>query len=224
MARLLPRLLPRLLQWVGFLAGLGGLILQFVLTIPASMEAGRSLAGSIVFFFSFFTVLTNILVMLTHAAGLGLDGGRLAVLQRPLVRAGLVAAISLVGLVYFFILSALWQPQGWWRAADTTLHYVTPAIYTVWWLLAGRNGTSRWRDPFLWLVWPLAYLAYALARAPIAGEVPYPFLDYLQNGWQPVLTAIGGLLVLFIALGLAVVAADRFLLASQSQKLRDNSR
>ena len=224
MARLLPRLLPRLLQWVGFLAGLGGLILQFVLTIPASMEAGRSLASSIVFFFSFFTVLTNILVMLTHAAGLGLDGGRLAVLQRPLVRAGLVAAISLVGLVYFFILSALWQPQGWWRVADTTLHYVTPAIYTVWWLLAGRNGTSRWRDPFLWLVWPLAYLAYALARAPIAGEVPYPFLDYLQNGWQSVLTAIGGLLVLFLALGLAVVAADRFLPASQSQKLRDNSR
>ena len=219
MAGLLPRLLPRLLQWIGFLAGLGGLVLQFSLTLPAAIEAGRSLAGSLVFFFSFFTVLTNILVMLAHAAGLGLDGGRLAFLQHPLVRAGLVPAIALVGLVYFFILSALWQPEGWWRVADTTLHYLTPVIYTAWWLTAARDGTSRWRDPFLWLVWPLSYLAYALARAPIAGEVPYPFLDYMQNGWQQVAGAIGGLLILFIGLGLAVIALDRWLPSAPSGRL-----
>ena len=211
MARLLPRLLPRLLQWIGFLAGLGGLILQFTLTLPASMEAGRSFAGSIVFFFSFFTVLTNILVMLAHSAGLGLDGGRLAFLQRGVIRTGLVAAIALVGLVYFFILASLWQPEGWWRVADTTLHYVTPVIYTAWWLIAGREGSSLWRDPFLWLLWPLAYLAYVLARAPIAGEVPYPFLNYMENGWQQVAGAIGGLLVLFLGLGFAVAALDRCL-------------
>ena len=211
--------MARLLQWIGFLAGLGGLVLQFSLTLPAAIEAGRSLAGSIVFFFSFFTVLTNILVMLAHAAGLGLTGNRLAFLQRPLVRAGLVPAIALVGLVYFFVLSALWQPEGWWRVADTTLHYVTPVIYTAWWLIAGRDGTSRWRSPFLWLVWPLTYLAYALARAPIAGEVPYPFLDYMQNGWQQVAGAIGGLLILFIGLGLAVVALDRWLPSAPSGRL-----
>lgn len=211
--------MARLLQWIGFLAGLGGLILQFTLTLPAAIEAGRSLAGSIVFFFSFFTVLTNLLVMLTHAAGLGLAGRYLSFLQRSAIRAGLVPAIALVGLVYFFVLAALWQPEGWWRVADTTLHYVTPVIYTAWWLITGRDGTSRWRDPFLWLVWPLGYLAYALARAPIAGEVPYPFLDYMQNGWPQVAGAIGGLLILFLSLGFATVALDRFLPAGQSRKL-----
>ncbi|WP_075996580.1 Pr6Pr family membrane protein [Salaquimonas pukyongi] len=216
--------MARLLQWIGFLTGLGGLVLQLALTIPASLEAGRSIAGSIVFFFSFFTVLTNILVMLAHAAALGLAGNRLSLLQHPSIRAGLVAAIAMVGLVYFFILAALWQPAGWWQAADITLHYVTPLVFVGWWLIAGRGGTSTWRDPFVWLAWPLGYLAYALARAPIAGEVPYPFLNYMENGWGAVLSAITGLLVLYLSLGFAIVALDRFLPAVQSQKLRDSSR
>lgn len=201
----------RLLQTLGLAAGLFGLVLQFTLTIPASMDAGRSLLGSLVFYFSFFTILTNIAAVLTHAAGLGIGGHALAWLQRPRVRAGVAVAIAVVGIVYFAILARLWQPQGWWFAADATLHYATPAIFVAWWLVAGTDGTTRWRDIALWLVWPLAYLAYAMARAPIAGEVPYPFLDYEASGWGHVARATLGMLMLFVVLGIAAVTTDRML-------------
>ena len=201
----------RLLQALGLAAGVFGLLLQFVLTIPASMAAGRSLAGSIVFYFSFFTILTNILAAATHAAGLDLTGGRLMWLQKPRVSAGVAVAIAVVGIVYFVILARLWQPQGWWLAADVTLHYVTPVLFVGWWLAAGTDGTTRWRDPVLWLAWPVAYTVYALARAPIADDVPYPFLDYEASGWGHVAQAIGGIVVLFVGLGSVAVMTDRAL-------------
>ena len=201
----------RLLQALGLAAGVFGLLLQFVLTIPASMAAGRSLAGSIIFYFSFFTILTNILAAATHAAGLDLTGVRLMCLQKPRVSAGVAVAIAVVGIVYFVILARLWQPQGWWLAADVTLHYVTPVLFVGWWLAAGTDGTTRWSDPVLWLAWPVAYTVYALARAPITGEVPYPFLDYEASGWGHVAQAIGGIVVLFVGLGAVAVMTDRAL-------------
>ena len=58
----------RLLQIAGLAVGLFALILQFCITVPASMMVGRGLFGSIVFYFSFFTILTNIGVVLVYAS------------------------------------------------------------------------------------------------------------------------------------------------------------
>ena len=60
--------MARLLQLAGLSVGLVALILQFALTVPASMAAGRSLGGSIVFYFSFFTILSNIAAVMVHAS------------------------------------------------------------------------------------------------------------------------------------------------------------
>ena len=48
--------MARALQIAGLIAGVIGLVVQFLITVPASLEAGRSLAGSVVFYFSFFTI------------------------------------------------------------------------------------------------------------------------------------------------------------------------
>lgn len=193
---------------IGLLLGLAGLILQFALTIPAALAAGRSLPGALVFFFSFFTILTNIAVVLVYAAAI-LRGNRLAFFARPSVRAGVAVAITVVSIVYVTILARLWTPQGLFFVADATLHYVTPVLYVIWWLVAGRDGSVRLANLPFWLVYPLAYLAYALARAPIAGEVPYPFLDYMAKGWPSVLTASVMMFALFVAVGVVAVMLDR---------------
>ena len=54
-----------------------------------------------------------------------------------------------------------------------------------------------------------AVLVYALARAPLAGEVPYPFLDVAKNG--PASVAISALAItgLFLVLSVIAVLADR---------------
>lgn len=198
----------RRLAILGLVAGIFGLGLQFALTIPAGIAAGRSLAGSIVFFFSFFTILSNIGAVLTHAATIGRGP---SLLTRPAARAAMTVAMVVVAIIYDHVLAKLWKPEGLWYVADATLHYVTPAIMVGWWLLAGRDGSLSYRDPPRFLAFPLAYLAYALARAPIAGEVPYPFLDYGKLGWSSVAVSSVGIAALFLVLGIVAVITDRLL-------------
>lgn len=192
----------------GLVAGLAGLCLQFSITIPASLAAGRSLPGSLVFFFGFFTILTNVAAVLVYAAA---TFGRPAWFGSARVRAGVTVAIVVVMIVYHLVLAQLWAPQGLALAADTILHTVTPLIYVAWWLVAGRDGSVRLPDIALWLVYPLAYVVFALGRGAIVGEYPYPFLDVTAKGAASV--ALSSLLILglFVALGLAAVAADRWL-------------
>lgn len=59
------------------------------------------------------------------------------------------------------------------------------------------------------MLYPLAYLAYALARASITGEVPYPFLDAARNGIASVAIASLAITALFLALCVGAVLADR---------------
>ena len=69
--------LRRITAWIGFVIGLAALLLQFAITIPASMETGRTALASVIFYFSFFTILTNILAVLVHAAALRNSAGLL---------------------------------------------------------------------------------------------------------------------------------------------------
>lgn len=198
----------RMLNLAGVVIGLFALTLQFAITVPASIENGRSLGGSIIYYFSFFTILTNILVVLTHLAALG---GRPAFFRRPEVRAGVAVAIAAVGLVYYLLLADLWRPQGLFLLCDMLLHYAAPALFLAWWLLAGADGSLRWRHIPYWLAYPVGYLLYVLARAPVAGEVPYPFLDARVLGFGEILLTVGAIALLFLVLGSLAVLVDDFL-------------
>lgn len=200
----------RFLQIAGLVIGLAGLVLQFCITIPASMEAGRSLLGSIVFLFSFFTILTNIGAVLVHVSLLSPSGyAWLPAFAGPRMRAGIAVSIALVFIINTTVLAQLWQPQGLFLLCDVLLHYVTPVLFVLWWLVAGADGSTRWRDISWWMLYPIAYLVYALARAPIAGEVPYPFLDVAKNGTASVAIAALAITGLFLVLCIIAVVVDR---------------
>jgi len=85
---------------------------------------------------------------------------------------------------------------------------MTPVLFVLWWLVAGADGTTRWRDISRWMVYPLAYLAYVLVRAPIAGEVPYPFLDVAKNGAASVAVSALAITGLFLVLCVIAVFVD----------------
>jgi hypothetical protein len=199
----------RFLQIAGLIIGLAALVLQFSISIPASMTAGRGLLGSIVFYFSFFTILTNIAAVLVHASLVSPAGyAWFPTFAGPRMRAGVAVSIALVFIVYATVLARLWQPQGLFLLCDVLLHYVTPVIFVLWWLVAGADGATRWRDISWWMIYPLAYLAYALIRAPFAGEVPYPFLDAAKNGAASVALASLAITALFVGLGVLAVLTD----------------
>jgi hypothetical protein len=203
--------MSRFLQIAGLAIGLIGLVLQACITIPASMEAGRSLLGSIVFLFSFFTILTNIGAVLVHVSLLSPSGyAWFPAFAGSRLRAGVAVAISLVFIVSATVLARLWQPQGLFLLCDVLLHYVTPVLFVLWWLIAGADGSTRWRDISWWMVYPLAYLAYVLLRAPIAGEVPYPFLNVEKNGAASVAISARATTGLFLVLCVIAVFADHW--------------
>jgi hypothetical protein len=199
----------RFLQIAGLVTGLVGLVLQICITVPAAMEAGRGFLGSVVFYLSFFTILTNIGAVLVHASLSSPSGyAWFPAFAGSRVRAGVAVAISLVFIVYATVLARLWAPEGLFLLCDILLHYVAPALFVLWWLTAGADGTTRWRDISWWMIYPLAYLAYVLLRAPIAGEVPYPFLDVAKNGAASVAVSALAITGLFLALCVLAVLAD----------------
>ena len=202
--------MARALQIAGLIAGVTGLVVQFLITVPASLEAGRSLAGSVVFYFSFFTILTNIAAVLVHVSLLSPAGyAWLPIFAGSRVRAGVAVSITLVLLVYATVLAQIWEPEGLFLLCDVLLHYVTPVLFVAWWLAAGANGKTRWSDVPHWMLYPLAYLFYALARGQFAGEVPYPFLDVAANGGAAVALSALAVLAAFLVLSILAVLADR---------------
>lgn len=199
----------RFLQLAGLIVGLIGLILQFCITIAAAIEAGRTLAGSVVFYFSFFTILTNIGAVLVHVSLLSPGGySWLPAFAGPRMRAGVTVSIALVFIVYVTVLAPLLHLQGLFLLCDILLHYVAPVLFVLWWLVAGADGRTRWGDIVPWTAYPVAYLAFALARAPFAGEVPYPFLDVASKGAAGVALSVLAVTGLFLVLCVATVLAD----------------
>jgi hypothetical protein len=135
--------MARGLAIAGLCIGLVALVLQFSITIPASILAGRSRLASLIFYLSFFTILTNIGAVLVYSAVLT---GRPDWFGSPRTRAGVAVAIAVVMIVYAAILARLWQPAGLFLLCDMLLHYLTPVLYLAWWLYAGADGSTRWRD------------------------------------------------------------------------------
>ena len=171
------------------------------------MENGNSFPESVVFFFSFFTILTNIGAILVYAAYFWPK--RLPMMARPTSRAAIAVAIAIVGLVYAFVLAKIWSPQGLFWLCDVLLHYAAPVIYVLWWLVSGRSGTLSWSDAPKILIFPIAYLIYAMTRGTLTGLYPYPFLDAGTLGSGKAFANAALVAALFFALSLAAVALDR---------------
>jgi len=207
--------LPKLLTYLGLLAGAFGLVLQFAISIPSYLAAGRWLPDALIAFFSFYTILTNIALVLVYLSQVTAIGW-LRPFRHPVPRAMMVAVMVLVGGFYHLLLADLWDPQGLFRVADVTLHYVTPALYLVWWLFAQRHGGTGYNDIPAMLLPTLVYFLWVLARGAVVGEYPYPILAVNELGYGTVLVN-----ALFVACFLAVasmlvIAIDRLLAAPQA--------
>lgn len=159
-------------------------------------------------YFSFFTILSNLLAALTATCALR-SSHRAGFFAEAAVRGGVASCMGLTGLVYFFVLSSTWAPTGAQWLVDKALHYLTPLAYLGWWLVAAEHGRLRWSDPLRWLLFPGVFLLWSLLHGLWSGWYPYPFLEVGTLGYAAVLR--NGLLVgaLFVALGLLVVAVDR---------------
>lgn len=197
----------------------------FRLLVALAAAAGVAIdlrLGSPPHVLSYFTIQTNLLMAVVFAA----SARRAWTARRPLPAAltgGTLLYISITGLVYHLILADqsggfsmtgdTATLTGWQAVSDQLLHTVTPIAAVIDWLLLTRPAPFAVRHATTWLLYPLAYLAFSLARgAMLSPGTPerylYPFVDVDRHGYVGILgnTAILG--VAFYALSLLVVALD----------------
>jgi hypothetical protein len=128
----------------GLVIGLIGLAIDFALIVPqmggASGEpSSGGLFDTLVSFWTYFTHLTNLALVLIYLAEL--TGWRwLGWVRQAGTRAMMVAYIVLVMVFYHFMLAPYFTFTGGLLVATYLLHYVAPIFYVRWWGLAGRHG------------------------------------------------------------------------------------
>jgi hypothetical protein len=188
-----------------------GVLLQLYLSIRLALGNGKSLVGGLVAFFGYFTVLTNIFVAL--ASTLPIIFGRSRVgrwFGTGMVLGCATTAIVLVGTVYHLLLRSLWEPEGLQWIADGILHYAVPMALFVYWIWFPPGQRLPFWAPLAWCIYPVIYLAYALARGEVIGSYPYHFIDVATLGYPRVLLNSLGLLVVYAVIGGVVYGIARF--------------
>ncbi len=193
------------------------LALQLLLMVQQAAP-GTSL-HAIVNYFSFFTILTNLLVAL--GTSLPLIAGNTAAGQfflRPSVQSAIAVYIAIVGITYSLLLRHMWNPQGMQKIADVLLHDVVPVLYVAFWIFLVPKFTLRWGDAVRWLTFPAVYMAYTLVRGYVSHWYPYYFIDVDTIGLSRSLIHAAALLLAFLGLGLLFVAIGRWTARSSPQR------
>jgi hypothetical protein len=153
----------------------------------------------------FFTILTNLGVA---AIFTGLAAGRPA-FGGPRLLGGIMASILLVGVTYSLLLAGTQVLTGGNKYANIFMHYAVPILAPLFWLICVPKGNLRARDPLVWAIYPLTYLAYALVRGGIDGRYPYYFLNVGSIGWTATLVNAAAISAGFLIAGYLIVWIDR---------------
>ena len=175
-------------------------------------NAGPHLVERTINFFSYFTIVSNILVALAMTLpwlAPSTWAGRFFLL--PAVRTAIVAYIIVVFVVYHTMLSRLYHPQGLRFACDIILHYVMPPLFVLDWALFVDKRVLSWRLTLHSFAVPTLYLIWTALHGAFAGFYPYPFLNVSRIGYEQALMNVGGLIVAFVCLVLALVGIGRVL-------------
>lgn len=190
------------------LVGWFALALQYWLALTG--DTGKGVAELTLNFFSYFTVLMNVIVALALTGPALLPNsalGRWTASEG--VRAAVAMYIAVVGLTYHFLLSHVWDPQGWLFVSNGLLHYVMPIAFVLDWLVFTPKGRLRWLDAVKWLSFPLAYIVWTLIHGYASDWWPYWFVDVPALGLAKTGFWFAAMLALFFVVGLVIVMLDR---------------
>lgn len=171
-------------------------------------EGGRpDLATRLARFVSYFTIQSNLLVLVVAAAvARGVD------VARPgwqVLRLSALTGIAVTGIVHWVALRPLLDLSGGPWVADKLLHVVVPLAALLTWALVGPHGLGGWVRIGQALVWPAAWAAFTLVRGAATGWYPYPFLDAGELGAAHTGVNVLAIGVFFSLVAVVVLLLDR---------------
>ena len=211
------RIVWAVLRVVFAVAVAAAIIAQLAATVSKTAEGGRSVPIVVTNLFSYFTIDSNALTVVTLLIGAfllvarkGDDPNWFAVL-----RVCMTTYMATTGIVYNMLLrnvevTAGGEPIPW---SNEILHLVGPVYIVLDWLFApGRTPLPYWKSIRIVVIFPIVWAIYTLIRGPLVPNeltgasywYPYPFLDphNSPNGYLSV-----AFYVILIATIIALVCA-----------------
>lgn len=197
--------------------GLFRLLIAFGLLASVVWQVSDRIANDVfrpAEYFSYFSIVTALIAgfaLLLHGLALlmRLDDGKWV----EIIRLSLTVAIIVVGSVYHLLLADAVADlrdgdYAWPVLPNEIIHSYAPILMVVDYLISQRAYQIRLRA-FLWaLVLPLGWLLFTVVRGIATDWWPYWFLDPgSEIGVSGMLLYVLGISVLFLLLGLAVLAA-----------------
>lgn len=212
-ARLL-HLLTALCAGVGIALGFGFAIVDAypptVVVDPGLFDAGgsQSMAGRLADFSAYFTVWSNVLVMVVFAVLAVRPARDGRVLRVLLFDALLMILVS--GIVYNAILAPAIPPrEGLDLVATTLQHTIVPLLALGAWLIVGPRGWLRRGLILPALVIPIVWVVVTLVRGAIVDAYPYGFLNVVDLGYVLSLVNVLVILAIGVALCAGLIGLDR---------------
>jgi hypothetical protein len=158
-----------------------------------------AISTRIVRFLSYFTVQSNLLVVVTTAA-LVLHPDRAGRLWGVL-RLDALFGITVTGVIYSTLLRGVVELHGAAAVTNALLHYVGPLMAVLGWFLFGPRPRINENTLMLSMIWPGLYVAYTFAHGALSHWYPYPFIDVTTHGYVTVIRNGIGLILLLIGVG-----------------------
>jgi hypothetical protein len=150
-------------------------------------------------FFSYFTILTDILVSGCVMMLLFSSKGSRSFFVRDKTISAVAVYITIVGVIYNFNLRQAWHLETLHNFADELLHTVIPILFVIYWIGFVSKNKLMWKDILPWQIYPSAYSAYTLIHGAIANWYPYPFINPNNGGWIRIAINTVFILITFIA-------------------------
>jgi hypothetical protein len=187
------------------LNGTIALLAWFAVIVQLILMLNNRVVGlpeTLIRFFSFFTILTNLLVALFFT-------GRLLNIN-SVVKPGRLTAVTsyilVVGIVYQLLLRQAWHPTGLQKLVDELLHTIIPLLVLLYWWLYEKGASLHYKQIGWWLVYPLVYFTYTLVRGLSTGYYPYPFINVNELGIKQALINGVFILIFFMLLQVFLIA------------------
>lgn len=166
-------------------------------------------------FFSFFTILTNILVAIVFTANYFKSKKGFKFFVNPRTQSAVGVYIFIVGFVYNLILRFIWKPIGLQQIVDEFLHLIIPIGYIMYWFYYVNKATISWKSIYVWLLYPLIYICTVLFLGSLSTFYPYPFINATALGYTIVLRNAFLLTLFFGLVSLLFVCVAKYSVKKQ---------
>ena len=164
-------------------------------------------------YFGFFTIQSSLMNVVVLFVG-GVLALRLPAEPELLarVRMATLSYAVITGVVYNLLLRNL-PPDGSFVGLDwpnEVLHVWAPVLIVADWLLAPGRPALAWNRIWFAMIYPVAWLGYALVRGGVTDYWTYPFLNPNEpGGWPKVLLYILVIAVVIIGISAAAIGLSR---------------